>query len=88
MREEGDSRYSHSSPKLMTNNECHASFGCHIVPDCFRTWAVGFVHGQLFSCMGSHSRVWAFVLVCGRPFSCVGSRFRAWAVVSVCRWSA
>ena len=77
MREEGDSRYSHSSPKLMTNDECHALFGCHVVPECFRKWAVGFVHGQSVSCM-------AFVFLRGHPFSCMGDRFRAWATVFMC----
>ena len=81
MREEGDSRYSHSSPELMTNDECCALFGCHIVPDCFQTWAVSFMHGQLFLCMGSCSRVWAFVFMRGRPFSCVGDHLRVWATV-------
>ena len=84
MREGGDSRYSHSSPKLMTNDECHASFGCHVVSDCFQTWAVGFMHEQSFSCMGSRSRAWAFVFVRGQPFSCVGNRFHVWATVFMC----
>ena len=90
MREEGDSRYSHSSPKLMTNDECHASFGCHIVPECFRMWAVTLMHGQSFLCMGG--RVWAFVFMCGHPFSCVGDRFCACATVFIrgghfCAWA-
>ena len=83
MREEGDSRYSHSSPKLMPNDECHASFGCHIIPECFRMWAVGFVHGRSFSCMGGRSRAWAFVFMRGHPFSCMGVHFHAWATVFV-----
>ena len=55
MREGGDSRYSHSSPKLMTNDECHASF----MGGRSHAWAFVFMCGRLLVgsllCMGSLS---------------------------------
>ena len=89
MREGGDSRYSHSSPQLMTNDECHASF----------VWAFVFVRGQPFSCVGNGLCVWATIFMRGQLSSCVGDhlcawwsflcmsgRFCAWAVSLTCGW--
>ena len=71
----GDSRYSHSSPIPMTND--------NVAPDCFRTWAVVFVHGRLVSCMSLRFRAWATVFMRGPSFSCVGDWFRAWVTTLV-----
>ena len=84
MREGGDSRYSHSSPKIMTNDECHASF----MGSRSRVWAFVFMRGRPFSCVGDPLHAWATVFMCGQPSSCmavvsVHKRFRAWAVISV-----
>ena len=78
MREGGDSRYSHSSPKSMTNDEWHSSFGCHIAPNCFPMWAVSFVHGRSFLCMGLRFCAWATVFVCGQLSLCMGNHLCVW----------
>ena len=65
MREGGNSRYSHSSPKIMTNDECHESF----MGGRSRAWAFVFVHGRLSSCVGNCLHAW-------RLFLCVSGSVR------------
>ena len=77
MREGGDSRYSHSSPKLMTNDECHASF----MGGRSRAWAFAFVRGRPFLCVGDRLHAWVTIFMCGRLSSCVGDRLHVWATV-------
>ena len=75
MREGGDSRYSHSSPKIMTNDKCHASF----MGSRSCAWAFVFMHGRPSSCVGDCLHAWVTVFVCGGHF-CV------WAVGLMHGW--
>ena len=47
----------------------------------FPAWAVVFLRGPSFSCVGDRFHAWAFVFMRGRPVLCVGDRLRAWATV-------